>query len=419
MVEEFSLSGYEDSKELLAQRYNRAGKSLFVVALPIHLVATHLPIPDPNKPFEDNRRVNESHAAKFGDYWRANVKWAAPPLLLDTTFPLNSEFEPKLKVGDVEFGVMHLPHNSADELVILDGQHRILGWKIAAGRIAEELKKARVGLQTAKETEDLIGADVYTKKVAELNAQVKRMRTEYVTLEILVGVTPEDHRQYFNDIAVNARGITKSVTASFDQREMLNRIAMSLAEEHPLLAGRVDLEKDVVRSNNPNIISGKALVDTVRSVVLGVVGRMTVRREKAFNEVHIEKLAKGFFDALVESFPELQQIVSEELHPADLRDKSLLGSTTVWRVLAGAYNGLAVDSTDEDSPQILMSGDEAARDLFKSLSGELTFPIVNEWFDTGYFPEPTSKAPSSRAQDLRGLADLLVEWGTSGAPFSV
>ena len=38
MIESLNLSGYEDQKELLAQRYTRAGKSLFVVALPLHLV---------------------------------------------------------------------------------------------------------------------------------------------------------------------------------------------------------------------------------------------------------------------------------------------------------------------------------------------------------------------------------------------
>ena len=69
-IQTLTLSGYDDRKQLLAQRFTRDGKSLFVVALPIHLVATHLPVPDPNQPFEGNRRVNETHATKFGEYWR-------------------------------------------------------------------------------------------------------------------------------------------------------------------------------------------------------------------------------------------------------------------------------------------------------------------------------------------------------------
>jgi hypothetical protein len=418
MTESLQLSGYEDRKELLATRYTRAGKSLFVVALPLHLIPTHLPIPNPEEPFEGNRRVNKTHAVKFGEYWREGEKWACPPLLLDTTFPLSADFEPKYNAGGVEFGILRLPHNSAQELDILDGQHRILGWVSISETLINEAKKARENLQGSKAAEDPVGIQVWEEKLKKLNEDQQRLRKEYVTLEILEGVSREEHKQYFHDIAVNARGITKSVTVSFDRRNVMNRVALSLAEAQPLLVGRVDFEKDRVVGGNENFISGRNLVDVVKHVAIGIDGRMTLRREKSFRESSIETMADKFMAALVESFPEMKKLIDEELHPSDLRQESLLGSPTILRVLAGAYHQIAVDITDEDKPFVTSAGDAKARNLFAALSSRMSLPISEEWFGTGYFPERDSKAPSSRSQDLRGLTDLVASWGTSGKPFS-
>ena len=413
-VEQFTLSGYEDRKELLAQRYNRAGKSLFVIALPLHLIPTHMPIPDPAKPFEGNRTVNVKHASEFGEYWRANVKWATPPLLLDTTYPLAQDFEPRASVAGVEFGVVKLPHNSAGELQILDGQHRILGWTIISNRIAEELKAAREKAIRARDLDDPMSIQVAEAKVQELSGLQHRLRQEYVTVEILEGVTLDDHKQYFHDIAVNAKGITKSLTTSFDRRSLINRVAMEIAGQHRLLTDLVDFETDRIAGRNENLISGRNLADIIKAVTVGVGGQLTKRKEDALKEATVQGMVEQFLDAVTESFPELGEVATGELHPVDLREKSLLGSATILRTLAGAYHLLAVDKRDEENPYIATAGDKKARALFEGLAGRMALPIEPAWFDTGFFPEPTSKAPSSRAQDLKGLTALLAKWGESG-----
>ena len=260
-------------------------------------------MPDPEEPFEGNRRVNITHATKFGQYWRENAKWATPPMLLDTTYPLSKDFIPKFAAGGVEFGVLRLPHNSANELEILDGQHRILGWKIVSERIISESKRAREDLQLAKEVENKEGVHFLKEQVERLEADLARMRQEYITLEILEGITLAEHKQMFHDIAANARGITKSVTVSFDRRNVMNRVAMTLAEEQPLLVDRVDFEKDRVTGGNENLISGRNLVDLVKHAAVGIDGRMTVRREKSFSESGIEKIATHFLSAMQECFP--------------------------------------------------------------------------------------------------------------------
>lgn len=409
------LSGYGDKKELLAQRYTLAGKSVFVVALPLNLVPTHLPIPDPEQPFPGNRRVSVSHAVKFGEYWRSNTKCATPPLLLDTVWPLTKDFEPKYKAGGVEFGVLRLPHASAKALEILDGQHRILGWTRIHDTMNEELKSALENYSLAVTTGDPDSQALWQAKIQSIESDLDRMRSEFVTLEIIEGLTQDEHKQLFADIANHAKGITKSVTVAFDRRSVLNRVAIQIAEDAPLLAGRVDFEKDRVAGSNPAFISGRNLSDLVRHVAVGIDGRMTARRESRFSETQIESLVMDFFEVLVDSFPSLQNLADDEsVSAAELREVSLLGSPTILRCLAGAYHSLAVVGLEDDKPMASSAGVKRAKKLFSELAPHMGLPISEEWFATQYFPEKSSKAPSSRAQDLRGLTETMVAWADDG-----
>lgn len=419
MVKSMELSGYEQHKRVMAQRYARGKTSwIYLISLPLQLVATHLPIPDPEQPFPGNRRVNTRHAELFGKYWRENPgAWATPPLLLDTLYPLKDGFEAEYEVAGVEFGTLKLPHNSAAELEILDGQHRILGWKMAMDQLASELKDARGDLQRSVQSENEVGVQTFRAKVQLLTEQQARLSQEYVTLEILEGITIEEHKQIFSDIANNAKGITKSVTVSFDRRSVLNRVASDLAENSDLLAGRVDLEKDRVVGGNENFISGRNLVDIVRHVTVGIDGRMTVRREGDMKESAIADMAEAFFETLISSFDDLREMESEEISPVELRGKSMLGSPTMLRALAGAYHELAVDISDERHAHVTKSGDAEARALFTSMSPHMGYPVAKEWLATGLFPNKDARTPSSRAQDLRSLSEVIAAWSKEGSPF--
>lgn len=418
-VRTMELSGYDDRKALMAQRYNRAGKSMFVVALPLHLIASHLPIPDPDKPFDGNRRVNTNHAKAFGEYWRENEKWATPPLLLDTLAPLAREFKAELEVGGVEFGVVKLPHNSNRELQILDGQHRILGWTYIADTISKELNEARESAQKARNSGDQLMIQVANEKLERIEADQQRLRNEYVTMEILEGITIEEHKQLFNDIAVNARGITKSLTSSFDRRKLVNRVAQELAGSHRLLEGRVDFEKDrVVGRNNPRLLSGKNITDIISAVVLGMHGRMSRRREDSLRETAVFNLVSEFFDLLCESFTEFQEILAGDMHAGELREETLLGTPSVLRPLAGAFHELAVDASDESVPRVDPAGLEKVRWLFEALADEVSLPISKDWLATGLFRDLEAKAPTARQQDLRELTRLFVLWANEGELFT-
>jgi hypothetical protein len=68
-----------------AQQIKRLGSTEYLFAIPISLALELLEIPDPARPFADNRRVSKKHAMDFGNYWEMHSEdWVVPPILLDT-----------------------------------------------------------------------------------------------------------------------------------------------------------------------------------------------------------------------------------------------------------------------------------------------------------------------------------------------
>ena len=417
-----NLSGYQETRDLLATRYNRgSGRSIFVIALPLHLIPSHLPKPDPEEPFEGNRTVDLNHARRFTKYWRERVDWTCPPVLLDTNADL--KFEIMYEAGGVQVGVLSLPHNSSGTLDILDGQHRILGWFMALEEIASELKKAREQIVQSRRAEDPVAIDVWKSKVESLELLEERLRQEYVTMELVSGVTLTEHKQAFVDITNNARGIKKSKTVEFDSVSVLNRVTRDIAAQHPLLVDLVDYENDRIGGKNPNFLSARNVSDIVRHVAIGISGRMNDRRESAWPDDQIERISTSFFDTLLEAFPDLNDMLADESGPEKLRKKSLLASSTILRVLAGTFHNLAV-THDEDVPKLESSGVELARKFFSEIAPHMGAPVKgnNPWFTTGVFDKEAKEgvmAPGSRAQELSTLTDTLTQWalGWKQMPF--
>lgn len=417
MTQSLTLSGYQPYTEVMAQRaLHGGGRSNFVISLPLHLISAYLPIPDPEQPFPGNRRVSLRHANQFGQYWRDNAKWVAPPLLVDTALPLAQDFDVKFEAGGIEFGILRLHHNASASFDILDGQHRILGWKNVADQISEDLRAAYSALQDA-DPDDLRRIAELKEQIGRIKQDQERLSRENITVEIMQGLNDEDHKQAFNDIATNALGITKSVTVGFDRRSMINRVAIELAEHHPLIEGRVEWEKDRVAGSNENLVSGKNLADIVRHVVVGIDGRMTSARERDFKENAVLDVAESFLNLLQSELPQFTSLNEEDTSVSELRSTDMIVSATVLRVLAGAFHDLAVDTSEYGRPFIDLQGRAKAARTFREIAQNTAFPLRDAWYETGYVEED-AKAPSSRAQHLKGLKNEIVSWAENGSPFS-
>ena len=219
---------------------------------------------------------------------------------------------------------------------------------LAITAIAKELEKQRDLLAKAKKQQDEPAVvKQFQDKIQALNGQRERLNQERISLQIVIEDDTTAFRQMFVDIADNALGITSSVRIRFDARKVVNR-AVEPMLKHSLLHGRVDLEQDRITASNPNLLGARHVADLIRSVAVGIDGRVGKRLEDELREDALVDDTNRYLDTLLEAFPQLVALADGELTPEELRKTSLLGASTILRVLAGVYHELRKQKLDDD-----------------------------------------------------------------------
>lgn len=399
---EGAVTGYDTEDRFYATKYTQGGRKVFNIDLSPMQVAAYLPEPDPNNPTEGNRRVRESHAVAFGTYIREQEDWVSPSLLLRG--PDIFSFEALQEISGTQFGILSIPRLARSDLRILDGQHRILGIHRAIQGISRELEKKRDLVARAKRNgEDDAVIRELTKEIKALEHQRRRLDRERISIQIMVEDDSIAYKQMFFDIADNALGITSSVRARFDSRKVVNR-SLEDVMKHSLLVGRVDMEQDRIGPSNPNLVGAKHVADMVRAVAVGVDGRVGRRLEDELREDALVQETNAFLDTVVDGFTDLARVADGEVAADELRKESLLGSTSMLRVLAGVYHDLKYAEWE----------DEDIAEFFRKLNGFMDAPVKAEspWVTevpNEIFSEH-ALAPKARRQDLRQLTDTIQGW---------
>lgn len=400
------VTGYDPDVRFFATRYRQGTRTVFSLDLSLTQIAGLLPTPNPANPTEGNRRIKEGHARGFGDYVRSQAEWVAPALVLRA--PDIFGFDVRESIGGTEFGVISFPRLASTDLRILDGQHRILGIHMAIQGIADDIEKARSSLAAARRTDaEPALLTQFQEQIERLSEQRERFDRERTSLQIFIEDDQAAYKQMFFDIADNALGITSSVRARFDSRKVVNR-SLEDVMRHALLRGRVDPEQDRVGRNNPNLMGAKHVAELIRTIAVGIDGRIGRRLEDELREDALVQKTNNFLDTLLASFAPLASVADDELAPEELRKTSLLGSTVVLRVLAGTYTEL-VDRQKLDDDDII--------DFFRKLAPHMEGPVASDsiWLRhvTDEVFSEGALAPRSRRQDLKALRDALVSWATT------
>jgi len=375
----------------------------------------------------DNRVVLEGRCKEFATYVDNNPRWGSPSLMLWA--PEGTvRFEPLDDVNrmippGIQVGILYVPRNSRLSIRILDGQHRIKGLHLWVERKNAELSKAKEHLARAREVGEQSVIDEAKAKVHAAEQALARTEKEHIGVDFIEVNSPKEAKQIFADIANHAKGMTKALTTGFDASKVVNRVTTEIGLENPIpvLADRVDFNKDRLSGSNPNLLSAKTVADIVRTTYVGILGRVSKAQERNTDDKRVAHNATQFFEALTEAFPELLSTPAPQL-----RETSLIASGTILRVLAGAWHSVrtTVDHTGANvTPR--MSNQEFVAFL-KKLAPHMSAPVLqgNPWLSTGYFPPVPDgsagvMAPSSRTQDLRGLSELMTNWalGIEKMPF--
>lgn len=392
---------------LLASRFKQGDRTVYGFDVSLEQIVGLLPEPDPAVVLEGNRAIRRKHAYDFADYMRENTGWVAPSLLIRARDVFT--FEPQIAAGGSEVGQLTFPAVKTTDLMIVDGQHRILGFHHLRRTLEAELRAAEEHHARARKQDDFgaLSRDAETR-LSELRRRHAILSAQRVGVHLYVEDDLTAAKQMFTDIASNALGISSSIKSLFDSRKVVNRV-LPVLFQHPLLEGRIDPERDRITGTSAYMYGATQVSELARVTNIGVDGRYGKQMEALANDQEVASITLRFLDQAVDAFAELRWVTDGEMTPEDLRKSSMLGSLTLLRVIAGAWRDLKdVHGWNTDQ----LAG------FLNALSGQTSAPITADsiWVreEMGDRFQVGAMSPSSKKQDLRAAKDILVGWALAG-----
>jgi len=405
-----SLTGYQSTEDYIAQQTRQGNRINYLISLPVHRVVEVFPIPDPDQEFEDNRRVDAKRARKFMEYVRSTENWTAGVLQVRSDSGTCS-FTGMKHYGPMSLGTISVPAGNRGSFHILDGQHRILGFKYLLDQIGADLAEARRHLQNAVNADNTKIEIARCNKVVEELAQLRdRFFAESIGVQVVIEADHVRARKIFVDINDNAKGVPRSVTARFNTDKVAERALQTMIENkpfHPLLDDRVDEQKDRVMGSNPNLVSAGKLADLIRFAHKGAYGRFSAEMDADKTlDVELVDTATRFFNVLTAASPQLQAVIDESISTSDLRNTNMIGSITMLSILAGTFYNLTNQGVTDNEIQT----------YFAKLIEAMEVPVTRKMWLTAGKEEAFVKgatAPGARAQQVKELVKILTDWYTN------
>lgn len=405
--EGFRATGYDPNEYFFATRYKQGGRVVYSLDFSVRELVFFLPKPDPDKPLDvssTQRRIIPAHAKGFADYVKDDPEWVSPALLLRAPDIFGFKKSVTVDTGTTSFGELAVPKDAKAEIQIVDGQHRTLGFHLAWEALNKEISDARALLAKAKNLQEAAVVAEHEERMNALLARRDQLAAERVSVQIVVVETPDVAKRIFVDINDNAKGITGAVRSRFNDRKVISRALNIVLENNPLLKDRVDIQQDRVFGSSPYLLGAKHVADILRALTVGH-GRVGKRLEDELDERDIAASFDEFIQGMQEAFPLLKEVEDGDLAPADLRQRSLIGSNVMLRGFATAWYTLLQDDWSPDE----------ITEAFATFEPHMDAPVYPDpedtWFATGLFPanENGAYSPTSRIQDLKALTDAIVE----------
>lgn len=420
-LSEVRPTGYDPYEWFFATRFRQGERTIYSIDWSVDELVAFLPKPDPHKAIDVDsaqRRIVPAHAKGFAEYVVDDPGWVSPSLLLRAPNIFEFKRIEEVETGSTQLGLLGVPKHAKNEISIVDGQHRTLGFHLAWEILGTRIEKARSALEASKDYNDPIQVSVHQKDFDEAIARRDQLARERVSVQIIVVESTNVARRIFLDINDNAKGIAGAVKTRFDDRKVLTRALNTVLHDSDLLRDRVDLESDRIGGSSEFLLGAKHVSDILRSLTVGH-GRIGARLEEELNEKDMAREFDAFENALIKAFPQLEDVMDGEITPSELRRSNLIGSNVMLRGLALAWYALrhqSPGSKDGWSPEQITTA-------FAGLEPYMGAPVISDpedtWYQTGLFPttENGSYSPTSRAQDFKKLAAFLetackgeVEW---------
>jgi len=312
------------------------------------------PCASPNE--KSQRELDSKHAAKIAKYIVDNPQEYA---LGSLTYAVDQpcRFVPT-KLGS-NVGILHIPASSS--IHSLDGQHRRKGLTDAL-------------LENSSIADECSAVMLYEES------------------------NPDKRRQMFSDFNSTPKKVSATLTVQFDSRNPYKRAAKTIAAEHHLLEG-------VVEMTRPSIVSGSDKIWT-----LGGISDALERVHPAFKKARqmtpeaygpILDRAHVLFDILHGARIELSEAKCAPAEIPTMRTENILFSSVTLRAIAGALGEIYKNAGGELS-------DDDIEDITIRLSEVDFSPSNPAWSDCGFL-SPGTSTPSSRLQEIKAGTNVLVK----------
>ena len=309
-----------------AHRFTQGGRYVYSLILDLRTLDRLLPDRvDETVIREANRRLTPSHATAIQTYLENQDKWLLGTLMMGVD-PDAIEFLPYPGQDTASKAVIagQLSLRSAANVKIFDGQHRRRAIKDALRSLNEDPRKER---------------------------RLSSLQTASVPIMLYAELSIGQLRQMFAD-AAKTKTIERNTVAVFDRRDAFNRAAEQLLEISEFLAGRVEIERASVDRNSPNIVSINQLAVTLKTIEVGIKGRVS----RGLNEDYLANIdelvdrcwawSDEFMPAAREEYDDLLAGEIDNSEIPERRSRTMAFNATVVRILAGCYHEWVKDGSD-------------------------------------------------------------------------
>ena len=348
---------------LPAIRGKQGGRTFYVSNLPNLLVRNFLRDVQSAVDISERsqRPLDPKHADDITHYLKSNVDEYVVGAL---TFAMKTEGEftplPNQDSDGYELGILRF--DLVQEFHSLDGQHR----RQAIIKAMEEVDSIR---------------DDSTAVIFYVEPDLKR------------------RQQMFSDMNSTPRKVSKSLNIAYNNRDPFARAAKFLAENHPLLVGKVEKLQPRVRADSTDFFSLSSIQDAVKRVVTGSISKGVAVEDLADGEIN--RRGGEFFDLLLKSRKEFSMAATNPKALQQYREQTILFSSTTLRVLAGAV-GRANQYYKAQTP--IAIHDKLVRALM-----EIDFSTNSEMFVKSGFIARGSSTPSARNQEIVAAIRTVTE----------
>lgn len=309
--------------------FTQGGRDVYVAKTRVGDLLNLVPERDNPEVISDaNRRLYPAHAREFGDYMWETPDWLSGVLMVGVTA---AEFKPGR--GGSSNGRVILPDGAGVHL--FDGQHRVEG-------LRRRLQAETAALAAMREAEvDSLEIEDKAQHIIELNESV-------IPVAFYVESRLTALQQMYSDIS-HVKPPDAITTARFDTRDAFNVSARALSESHPLLSGRVEMERNTVSAKSEKLLTLNQLSTILR---ICWYGSTRIRGEMPAAADVTERGAL-FFDTMTAAYPTLKSVAESKSDALSARERGdLVVGVTMLKVYAQAWHDL-VFVKDEEPEKVL------------------------------------------------------------------